>query len=452
MISLRHLTQIPSLFLLLNLTMKRLKPSLYLLAFSLVSIFGFVSAPVSQAQLVPELFSGERRLFVANGYSTTRHWPDVLQRKLNRYYNGEQIIEVVNTYESGTPIAKWIDLDAGERDNKWNKTLKPALESETVYPVILLAQQSLQWTFSDDRLEGIEGENDTARIEIGADAIQIYNQFAQEDGADLVFMSMHIYKWDVEPQIENEKYALEAALNRGLTSFYAGPDNWTPMRDNFPIAYSKDQHHPNEVGDEIIAHYWFARLLQFDGKDVPDWSREEMEEAILGGGGEIGDNVVPVADIQATPLSGPAPLTVTLDASGSSDEDGTLVAHDWAFSDGTNDAGEIITHTFHNNGTYTATLTVVDDVGDTDTDVVTIVVGDDAGGTLYGDASGDGSVSALDASEVLQHASGIITLGDDAVINADVTGNGDVSPLDAYLILQYVVGLLNCFPVDAGCN
>ena len=49
----------------------------------------------SQAQSSsPELFSGERRVFVTNGYSTTRNWPAILQRKVNRYYEGEQIIEV----------------------------------------------------------------------------------------------------------------------------------------------------------------------------------------------------------------------------------------------------------------------------------------------------------------------------------------------------------------------
>lgn len=405
------------------------------------------------AQSTPELFSGERRLFVANGYSTTRNWPDILQRKLNRYHGGQEIIEVVNTYESGTPIAKWLDLDAGERDSKWKKTLQPVLESETVYPVILLAQQSLQWVFSDDRLEGIEDENDLTRIEMGADAIEMYVNFAKEDGADLVFMAMHIYKWDVEPQIGNEKYGLEAALGRGLSDFYAGPDVWTPTRDNFPLAFSQDWHHPNDIGDEIMAHFWFARLLQFDGKEVPAWSRQEMDDAIAGGGGDPGDNVAPVANLVATPTAGSAPLTVTFDATGSTDSDGIIVAHDWVFSDGTNDTGDIVTHVFNENGTYTATLTVIDDIGASDTKEVTITVSDDGGGSAtYGDASGDGSVSALDASEVLQHATGIITLDGVKATNADVSGNGDISPLDASLILQYVVGLLACFPADLTCG
>ena len=91
---------------------------------------------------------------------------------------------------------------------------------------------------------------------------------------------------------------------------------------------------------------------------------------------------------------------------------------------------------------------------DSDTAEVTITVSEDGGGgnATIGDASGDGSVSALDASEVLQHATGIITLEGDQATNADVSGNGDISPYDAALILQHVVGLLNCFPADVNCS
>ncbi len=359
-------------------------------------------------------------------------------------------MEVVNTYESGTPISKWIDLDAGERDSKWKKTLQPVLQGETQSPVILLAQQSLQWVFSDDRFEGIESENDATRIAQGADAIEMYANFAKEDGADLVFMAMHIYKWDFEPAIENEKYGLEAALNRGIADFYAGPDVWTPTRDNFPIAFTQDQHHPNQIGDEIIAHFWFARLLQFDGKTVPAWSREEMDNAIAGGGGDPGGNTAPTASFTTSTVAGPAPLTVTFDASASADADGIIVAHDWDFADGTNDAGEIVSHTFTADGVYPVVLSVVDDQGAATTAETTITVS--SGGATYGDASEDGTVSALDASDILQHATGVNLLEGIGAINADVSGNGSISPLDASLILQYVVGLINCFPADANCG
>ncbi len=69
-----------------------------------------------------------------------------------------------------------------------------------------------------------------------------------------------------------------------------------------------------------------------------------------------------------------------------------------------------------------------------------------------GDVSLDGAVSALDASLILQHSVGLITLSTDASQNAEVSGNGDVSTFDASLILQYVVNLISCFPAEPGCE
>ena len=56
-------------------------------------------------------------------------------------------------------------------------------------------------------------------------------------------------------------------------------------------------------------------------------------------------------------------LSVTLDASSSYDPDGTIVFWSWEFGDGTNGVGEFIPHSFAISGTYTVTLTVIDDDG-----------------------------------------------------------------------------------------
>ena len=72
--------------------------------------------------------------------------------------------------------------------------------------------------------------------------------------------------------------------------------------------------------------------------------------------------------------------------------------------------------------------------------------------TSVGDADGDGTVSAFDASLVLQHVVGLITLGPDERIAADVDGDGSISAFDASLVLQFVVGLRTCFPVEPGCT
>jgi hypothetical protein len=63
-----------------------------------------------------------------------------------------------------------------------------------------------------------------------------------------------------------------------------------------------------------------------------------------------------------------------------------------------------------------------------------------------GDVSGNCIVSAYDASLILQHVVGLVTLGDEQKIRADVSGNGTISAYDAALVLQYTVGLIIEFP------
>jgi hypothetical protein len=67
-------------------------------------------------------------------------------------------------------------------------------------------------------------------------------------------------------------------------------------------------------------------------------------------------------------------------------------------------------------------------------------------GVLMGDVSGDGKITAYDASLVLQHIVGLITIEPEKLSIADVTGDKTISALDAALILQYSVGLIKKFP------
>ena len=68
----------------------------------------------------------------------------------------------------------------------------------------------------------------------------------------------------------------------------------------------------------------------------------------------------PIADASVTPLEGTVPLTVNLDASGSSDPDGDDLTYSWSFDDGTTASGEAISRTFEDAGIYSVTLTAND--------------------------------------------------------------------------------------------
>jgi len=74
-------------------------------------------------------------------------------------------------------------------------------------------------------------------------------------------------------------------------------------------------------------------------------------------------NLSPVASIQASSTAGPAPLFITLDAGASDDPDGAIVRYEWAFGDGTTATQIRPEHAFPVPGSYTVTLTVVDNHG-----------------------------------------------------------------------------------------
>ena len=86
-------------------------------------------------------------------------------------------------------------------------------------------------------------------------------------------------------------------------------------------------------------------------------------------------NAAPVAVMSASPTSGVAPLTVAFDGSASYDIDfGFITTWVWSFGDGTSGSGVTVTHVYAAPGTYTASLTVIDNVGTTGSTSATITV------------------------------------------------------------------------------
>ena len=74
-------------------------------------------------------------------------------------------------------------------------------------------------------------------------------------------------------------------------------------------------------------------------------------------------NQLPVVRFTPQPVSGPAPLSVRFDASDSYDPDGTIVNYLWDFGDGESGSGDGVQHQYTNPGTYTVSLTLVDEDG-----------------------------------------------------------------------------------------
>ena len=105
----------------------------------------------------------------------------------------------------------------------------------------------------------------------------------------------------------------------------------------------------------------------------------------------------PQAALQSDRTSGPAPLLVNFDASGSTDDNG-IVAYEWNFGEGTTVVGgATASYEYANPGTYTAMVVVRDAASQTSSAQLVIVVD--------GATSGGDNPASEDAVAVGEHAS-----------------------------------------------
>jgi PKD repeat protein len=161
-----------------------------------------------------------------------------------------------------------------------------------------------------------------------------------------------------------------------------------------PLTVTLDANSSTDSDGTIVEYYWSAsdgqiasgkrvnmtfpnagtytiNLVVTDDKDAQSTNTAQQTVTVTA---KPVPKVAPVAHLSISPTNGEIPLTVSLNASGSSDSDGTIVDYAWTASDGQEKFGTNTKITFDKSETYTITLTVTDNDGLTATAQDTVTV------------------------------------------------------------------------------
>ena len=150
-----------------------------------------------------------------------------------------------------------------------------------------------------------------------------------------------------------------------------GPSSVYPAGNFFPPSI-------NDVGfvDVANANYRLNSSSPYrnagtDGLDIG--ADQDAIMAAIGGTQTPPANQPPQVTITASPTSGTVPLTVNFTAN-ASDPDGSIASYSWDFGDGQSSGLASVSHVYMASGTFTATVTVTDNLGATAVASVLITV------------------------------------------------------------------------------
>ena len=225
---------------------------------------------------VDVVLDGTTKSLVVVGYSTSYAWPRMLQEMLDEHTDGLRTVHVLNAVIGGSPVGRWI---AGPTSEDYQATYgamvtdffggAARLRGDAPPPTVAIVQQSLQRTPTPEtRLGPVTSVDDARGIRIGADALQTLVDQLRADGVEQAFIGMHIYKEGFEPEVGNERFALESLLARGQNFIHRGPDVWSLTIREHPAAFTDDRLHPNERGAKIMAEAWYRAIAGNEAQEA----------------------------------------------------------------------------------------------------------------------------------------------------------------------------------------
>ncbi len=138
------------------------------------------------------------------------------------------------------------------------------------------------------------------------------------------------------------------------------------------------------------------------------------------------DNYSPQAAFIWSGETDATPATISFDASGSEDHDGSVTQWSWDFGDGQSGSGQIADHTYQAEQSYTVVLTVTDDSGASASAEQTIFIGPRPPQALF--VAGETSLNAGDAAvrDRLQTLGYQVTVMDDEATTAAAADEVDI--------------------------
>ncbi len=236
-----------------------------------------IETPAASPVAATPLLDGTEKSIVLVGYSTSYAWPVMLQEMLDEHAGGQHIYHLLNAVIGGSPVGRWIAApDSEDYKATYGVMLEDffgpdaRLRGAAPAPTVAMLQQSLQRTPTPEtRLGPVHTVDDKHGVKIGADALEKLAMQLRADGIGDIYIAMHIYKEGYEPEVGNERFALDALLRRGHDFIFEGPDVWSLSIREHPEAFTEDRLHPNERGGKIMAAAWYRAL-------AGDQAREEI--------------------------------------------------------------------------------------------------------------------------------------------------------------------------------
>jgi PKD repeat protein len=184
------------------------------------------------------------------------------------------------------------------------------------------------------------------------------------------------------PDTDTENHRVNPLPNNAPTADFAAPTNCTAGQ---PCQFTDGS---TDSDGTIATRSWVFQ----DGSPSPSTAQNPQVTFASAGSKTVtltvtdnagaSDDVTKQVVVNAPPTAAFAPPTCVADAPCqftadlSTDSDGTIMDWDWSFSDGGTATGQVVSHTFAGPGPYTATatLTVTDDKGATDSGTENVTV------------------------------------------------------------------------------